>query len=1219
VETLVNTTTADSQINPVITALAGGGHVVIWTSYLQDGAYYGIYSQRYAADGSAVGVETRVNTTTADNQAQASVAGLADGGYVVTWTSTNQDGSSDGVYSQRYAADGSAAGVETRINITTSGAQANSQVAALDDGGYLVTWTSPGQDTYPDVFAQRYDANGNPVASGSALQSVGAGTVHFEGAQAVHLMGGATADSLIGGAGADTLDGGAGADTLAGGAGNDSMKGGDGADALKGDAGNDTLLGGNDADTLTGGMGNDSLQGDAGDDSLCGDAGNDSMQGGDGADTLAGGAGNDTLKGDAGDDTAVVADAQSAMTWTFTATQASISTPQGGIDQLTSIEHVQTANGVVDLTFSAPFDTRVNTYTQIDQEACQIATLADGGYVIAWESAGQDGSLRGIYAQRYAADGSAVGAETRINTTTLNDQASVAVAGLADGGYMVTWTSDGQDGSALGIYAQRYAADGSAVGVETRINTTTASYQASPSVTGLADGSYVFTWSSYGTGVEIYSQRYAADGSKMGGETLVDSSAASIFRGKPAIAATGDGGYLIAWESFNQDGSGYGIYAQRYAADGSKVGSETRINTTTAGSQHDVAIATLASGGYVITWASPDGSNDGVYAQRFAADGSALGGETRINTTTADLQQAPAIAAMPDGGYIITWHSYNQDGSSYGIYAQRYDQNGVAVGVETRVNATTTSYQMAPAIAAQPDGGFVISWESPDAWGAGIYLQHIDARGFRVGHPTLTGGVEDNVLRIGSAAESVEINGGAGNDTIAGSSYNDFLAGGSGADTFEFAASGNGVDHITDLANGDRITIAGASFAADAVAGDGTSVGQNQVQASTANGVTTLFIGTNSTPGADVVIKLDGTWTADKFHAWGNEIWMGTLTVVGGTGSDTVQGTNQPDVLTGGGGADTFEFAASNNGVDTITDFGADDLIVVDGASFGIATAVAGDGTTVGLNQIQSSTSGGITTLYIGTDSAPGADVVIQLQGTWSPDKLWTEGNQIWIGSPGISVTGSGGNDNLVGGNGIDTLNGGVGRDTMGGGLRGDIYYVDNPNDTIVEASNGGVDQVFSIVSYALGANVENITLIGSVAINATGNSQGNVIVGNGLANNITGGLGADSMTGGAGADHYFFNSAGESSAAPGSWDIILDFGAGDIIDLAKVDANDALKGNQAFTFIGTAAFSGNATAQLRFDSATHMLYGSTNADANPELAIELSGVVTLNVSSIVL
>jgi hypothetical protein len=96
---------------------------------------------------------------------------------------------------------------------------------------------------------------------------------------------------------------------------------------------------------------------------------------------------------------------------------------------------------------------RVNTATANDQSLPSIAALSDGGFLVAWTSDGQDGSGLGIYAQRYNASGAVVGAEFKVNKTTLGVQANSAVAGLAGGGFVVAW--QGPDVSGLGVYAQR--------------------------------------------------------------------------------------------------------------------------------------------------------------------------------------------------------------------------------------------------------------------------------------------------------------------------------------------------------------------------------------------------------------------------------------------------------------------------------------------------------------------------------------------------------------------------------------------------------------------------------------------------------------------------------------------------------------------------------------------------------------------------------------------
>ena len=101
-------------------------------------------------------------------------------------------------------------------------------------------------------------------------------------------------------------------------------------------------------------------------------------------------------------------------------------------------------------------ETLVNTTTSSNQSAPSVAVDADGDFVVAWQSYGQEGSDYGVYAQRYDASGAAVGSEFRVNTITSNTQAAPSVAVDADGDFVVAWASSGQDGSSYGIYAQRY-------------------------------------------------------------------------------------------------------------------------------------------------------------------------------------------------------------------------------------------------------------------------------------------------------------------------------------------------------------------------------------------------------------------------------------------------------------------------------------------------------------------------------------------------------------------------------------------------------------------------------------------------------------------------------------------------------------------------------------------------------------------------------------------
>ncbi|MFM9968879.1 MAG: DUF4347 domain-containing protein, partial [Burkholderiales bacterium] len=514
-----------------------------------------------------------------------------------------------------------------------------------------------------------------------------------------------------------------------------------------------------------------------------GTSASESLTGTASADTLTGLAGNDTLDGGAGTDIASFAGPMTGYSFAtnannqITVTDTNTSNGDEGTDTLLNIEQASFADGTLNL--RAYGETRVNTTTSSDQQAPAVTVLSGGGYVVVWMSSGQDGSGNGIYAQRYDASGAAVGVETRINSTTANDQEHPALVALKDGGYLAMWYSNNQDGSFWGVYAQRYDANGAAVGGETRINNTTADYQGIARAAALSDGGYVVSWQSLnqdGDSWGVYSQRYNSNGAAVGGETRISTTTAGE-QGGLAIAALSDGGYVATWTSYGQDGGvGLGgIYAQRYDANGAAVGGETRINTTTANSQQYSAICVLSDGGYVATWTSYDaaGINGDIYSQRFDSSGAAIGAETRINTTTADNQYNVAIAALSDGGYVVTWSSGSQDGSGFGIYAQRYSANGLAIGVETRINSSTANAQEWSDIAPLSDGGYVVTWHSnlQDGSGYGIYSQRYDASGNVY---KLSGDVSANTLTwTGSIGIVLDGGGGGGGDTRTGGAGTD--------------------------------------------------------------------------------------------------------------------------------------------------------------------------------------------------------------------------------------------------------------------------------------------------------------------------------------------------------------------------------------------------------------------------------------------------------------
>ncbi|MFM2067523.1 MAG: hypothetical protein RLZZ584_2432 [Pseudomonadota bacterium] len=217
-----------------------------------------------------------------------------------------------------------------------------------------------------------------------------------------------------------------------------------------------------------------------------------------------------------------------------------------------------------------------------------------------------------------------------------------------------------------------------------------------------------------------------------------------------------------------------------------------------------------------------------------------------------------------------------------------------------------------------------------------------------------------------------------------------------------------------------------------------------------------------------------------------------------------------------------------------------------------------------------------------------------------------------------LTINGTIGNDNLSGNIGNDTIDGGAGADKMAGGAGDDSYYVDDKKDVVSEAADGGIDTVYASTNATLSANVENLTLIGSGSEDGTGNALDNILIGNGAKNVLIGGAGndvlqggggIDELTGGSGNDYFAFISTTDSLVGA-KHDVITDFGQGDMIDLSQIDAIVGTSTDDAFSYIGTDAYTGVA-GQLQFDAATGNLSGDVNGDGAADFEINLAGVST--------
>jgi hypothetical protein len=321
--------------------------------------------------------------------------------------------------------------------------------------------------------------------------------------------------------------------------------------------------------------------------------------------------------------------------------------------------------------------------------------------------------------------------EFRVNTFTTFNQHNPEVAMDSTGDFVVTWTNHDDEG--YGIYAKRYDTSGLVQGSEFQVNTYTSGNQTGSSVAMDSAGDFVIAWQSQnqdGNDYGIFAQKYHNTGQPFGSEFLVNTYTAGVQL-SPLTAMDSAGDFVIGWYSVFEDGSSGGIYAQRFNSDGSLNGTQFLVNTTTEDNQTSPSVAMDSAGDIVFTWLSnEDGDGYGVYAQRYNSDGSkpaVNGSQFLVNTITEGNQTNPSLAMDTTGDFVITWT--NQTNSR--IYAQMYNSNGGASGSEFQVNTYTTGGQGGSKAVMDSAGDFVITWTSygQDRSRQGVYAQRYNSDG----------------------------------------------------------------------------------------------------------------------------------------------------------------------------------------------------------------------------------------------------------------------------------------------------------------------------------------------------------------------------------------------------------------------------------------------------------------------------------------------------------
>jgi hypothetical protein len=358
------------------------------------------------------------------------------------------------------------------------------------------------------------------------------------------------------------------------------------------------------------------------------------------------------------------------------------------------------------------------------------------------------------------------GSELQVNTYTAGNQWRSGVAVDGSGHFVVSWS--GSRSGTEAVLARRFTSAGVPRGAEFLVNTYTTGGRDYPAIASDRAGNFVVTWDSYGQDGHqygVFGRRFDATGASVGGEFQVNTYTTG-WQYSSSVAMDGVGNFVVVWQDpMGQDGSGIGVFGRRYDASAGSFGPQFRVNTFTTGSQRNAAVAAAADGNFVVVWngAGP-GDGSGVFARRYDPQGLPRGGEFLVNSVTANAQFFASVASAPDGAFVVVWQDYVLDGSNNGIFGRRYDAGGNPVGAQFLVNSYTTGEQIQPKVAIDRTGAFVVTWwnySAPGDSSFSVRARSFDAAGVAVGDE-----VRVNTYTTGLQAHPVVATGPAGHFVV---------------------------------------------------------------------------------------------------------------------------------------------------------------------------------------------------------------------------------------------------------------------------------------------------------------------------------------------------------------------------------------------------------------------------------------------------------------------
>jgi Ca2+-binding RTX toxin-like protein len=747
----------------------------------------------------------------------------------------------------------------------------------------------------------------------------------------------------------------------------------------------------------------------------------------------------------------------------------------------------------------------VNTATANSQVPTAIVALAGGGFAVAWTDnslQGGDAASSGVKAQIFDAADARVGGEFLVNTNTAGAQSDAVLAALPGGGFVAAWTDASKaagDTSGKAVRAQLFDAAGAKTGGEFLVNTSTGNDQWKPAVTVLASGRFVIAWEmAIGEGrdqdgTSIRAQMFGPDGSRIGGEVLVNETVRGDQQ-EPAVIALPNGGYLIAWQ--NESGDPWypeiNIIGQFFDADGAAVGGEFRLNADEGQDQVMASLAVLASGAFVASWTEEEYLFPAEVRARLFTPGGAprtLGtdlGETVTGSAGDDIVYA-------SGGNDLIRAEQGGDDRIHGGYGDDVIYMGAGFDADDRINGgggndtLVLQGNYGPIQLAAPlieidtlrllsagDGSFVSATRGAFSYAVTVQssslvagsLLTVDASGLTAAETLTFTGPYDGGARVavtgGKGADRLV--GGPGADVLNGGDGNDYLWGRGGADLID---GGEGNDSISmDGTNFPGGTARGGNGDDELRSGPGGWVGLQSHYGDAGNDRLSFV---SNVGDAAAELYMSGGEGNDSFEIAGQSPL--TLTLDAGAGDDSVlftrmlQGSAR---VTLGSGRDTLSFGPLDQllksfGALTVSDFETG----AGGENLRLSAMLSGLGWTRDNNPFVAGHArllqdGADTLLQIDLDGgANGFVTLVRFENrqvaSFTPENLdgYVNGTgsagRILTAASGVSGTweGTNGNDSMTAGAGARLMYGRGGDDVLSGGDGNDQLYGESGNDVL--------------------------------------------------------------------------------------------------------------------------------------------------------------------------